>query len=93
MELGWFRKSPIADTLEGFVEARLHTDLRNNDELLERIVELQELYVGDVGLPNYVIVDPSDESNHGRYTGICVTDTEAEEFTEFLKKGRAEFRD
>lgn len=89
MELGWFRKSPIVDVLEsGFVEARLHTDGTEN---IERILALQELYVGDVGLPNYVIIDPSDESKHGRYAeGACVTAADAEGFTAFLKKGLRE---
>jgi len=91
MELGWFRKAPIADVLEAnFVEARLHTD---GEEHIDQILQLQEEYVGDVGLPNYIIVDPTDLKKHGRYKdGAALTLSDAQKFTDFLKESLAKFK-
>ena len=87
MEFGEFRQEPIAPILQsGFVEARLHTDGRKN---IDRIKELQEHYVGDLGLPNYIIVDPHSLEKHGRYEGIAVTTKDVSKFVAFLNKGLA----
>lgn len=85
MELGKFREDPIAGVLEqNYVEARLHTDGQVN---IDRIRELQERYVGDPGLPNYVVVDPETLESVDKYEGICLTEAETQAFVAFLEKG------
>jgi len=87
MELGKFRQDPIAPILRAhFVEARLHTDGAAN---LARIQELQREYVGDIGLPNYIIVDPQGLHKLGRFEGICVDQADVERFVKFLNQGYA----
>ena len=85
MELGKFREEPIAPILEKhYVEARLHTDGKDH---IDRIKELQEQYVGGIGLPNYIIVDPDTLKKHGRYEGIAITESDVDDFVDFLNDG------
>lgn len=88
-----FRRDPVASVLrKDFVEVRLHTD-HPDAALKAQALALQEQYIGDPSLPNYIVVDPADRSAHGRFAGACRPASSDEEvFVEFLEKGLREVR-
>jgi len=85
MEQGVFLKPPVGPILkQHFVEARLHTD---GDAHIDRILDLQAEYVGDIGLPSYLSGDPEPLRKPGRFSGIARNDGEVREFVDFLNQG------
>jgi hypothetical protein len=92
VEQGVFPKTQ--DILEpGFVEARLHTDLNSrhpNYKFDKRIQEVRAEYLGEgnIGLPQYLILDPNDLTKpkakkfDGSYGGV-------EAFKKFFKRALA----
>lgn len=87
VEQGVFPKDPVRSILSSkYVEARLHTDLSSGHERYkfnERIQEVRAHFLGEgnIGLPQYVIVDPNDEevsiAQRAGYAAVSV-------FEEFL---------
>lgn len=83
MEEKVFPQPAVAGELARYVEARLHTDGQRN---IERIEELQAALARSVANPIYVIVDPRDERELGRFEGGTLGNPQ--EFVEFLASQR-----
>lgn len=80
MEYGVFLTPQVAPIMEkNLVEARLHTDGTKN---LDRILELQEQFVGHRGLPVYIVLDPATGTVGGKLERI---EGNPAEFAVFLK--------
>jgi hypothetical protein len=81
MEEKVFRTPAVAGVLDGYVEARLHTDGKKN---IERILELQKELTGSVATPIYVVIDPKGEQVRHTFEGATF---DAGVFLEFLQEG------
>ena len=68
---------------EHFVEARLHTDLLE-DEIVEPILELQDELVGNPTTPAYVLLDPATGLQKGLMEGATLDE---DKFRDFLLQG------
>ncbi len=78
MEEITFPRPAVAEVLENhFVEARLHTDGKDN---LDQILELQQRWTQSVATPSYVVVRPADEKVLGILIGA-----KSSEFLDFLQ--------
>ena len=84
MEEKIFPAPAVAEELQGFIEARMHTD-HYDDKLKKMAQELQLRMVQSVGAPMYVIIDPSTEEILGE-AGY----TSEEGFVAFLKQTEGE---
>lgn len=83
MELLTFPDEAVASELiPNFVEARLHTDTKD-DRFEDRILELQRDLAGTPALPFYIVLDPS--SGEKLATGNYMS---KERFIDFLKTAR-----
>jgi len=81
METSIFPHPAVAEVLESFVEARLHTDGRIN---IDRIREVRAELVGHETTPTYVLLDPVS----GKTLAILDHATfDEDDFVDFLRKG------
>lgn len=92
MEYGVFPTRKFQAVLAGYVEARLHNDLRvkNTDEFTPEALEVRELeqkLVGHLAIPYYIVMDPSNEKVLLTHE-LRLVDQE-EKLLEFLEEGRA----
>ncbi len=79
MEGGVFHDPAVAEILETkFVEARLHTDYKENREREMRMVQ-------STAQPIYLVLDPVTEEVHARFDGASVVSNAP--FIEFLEQG------
>ena len=94
MEEGLFQKPVIISAFnDGFLEARLHTD-HKDDELAEEFRVLQRKIARTAALPTFLIVDPETEKvvqieidgklQDVRHVGLA----NEQEFLAFLARGR-----
>jgi len=90
MEDSIFPRSAVADELQHFIEARLHSDA-DDPVLRAQIAELIETVAGTIGQPTYVALDPRDGRELGRYLGAAVTEEHVREFIQFLKQAQTNY--
>ena len=83
MEEKVFPRTAVAEQLEHFVEARLHTDGQKN---IEAIRKLQSELTGSVANPYYVTVDPSNRAKLKSFEGATLIDDTP--FVDFLRDSR-----
>ncbi len=82
MEEKVFRREAVASELEHYVEARLHTDHRD-DATADRWTAMQEELSGNLANPVYVIVDPRDDEKIAQFEGGTLGDETP--FVRFLR--------
>ena len=84
MEQVLFRRPTIiAAFQDGFIEARLHTDVQD-EKLNAEIRALQQRLAGNRSLPTFIALVPETEKELARHVGLA----NEEEFLEFLSQGR-----
>ncbi len=88
MEETIFPRPAVAGELQHFIEARLHSDARD-DKLRARIAELIPAIAHGYGQPIYVALDPETGVELGRYEGAALTRGDIRDFIAFLKSARA----
>jgi len=84
MEEKVFPRPAVAEQLQHYVEARLHTDQAPN---VEENQALQQKLTQSVANPYYVIVDPRTEEVLGKFDHATLGD--ATPFINFLASGKA----
>ncbi|MFT4541488.1 MAG: hypothetical protein ACI841_002380 [Planctomycetota bacterium] len=82
MEKKVFIRPAVAGVLEGFVEARLHTDGSKN---IDQILKLQTDMTQSVANPVYLVVDPATGEILSRRDGATLQDDQP--FIDFLNAG------
>jgi len=85
-----FPNTDFQSVLDQYVEARLHND--KNNAASERIMDLQDKYIGHRALPVYMAMDPVDEEVLGKFELPALGDQRTA-LLEFLRNQRGRWEE